>query len=82
MEDLAGNVWEWSLDNNDSLTGTSCVKRGGHYSTNIILNPASARDIDLLSNSADNVEFRPALYQVVSRELNAKESTKILQIAM
>lgn len=62
MQDLAGDVWEWTLENKDSLTGTSCVRRGGYYSTNVILNPAFARDIDLLSNSADNVGFRPALY--------------------
>ena len=60
--DLAGNVWEWTLENNDSLTGTSCVRRGGYYSTNGTLNPASARDIDTPSNSSENVGFRPALY--------------------
>ena len=59
--DLAGNVWEWTLEKSTS-TNTPCAVRGGSCNTDGSSSPASYRNSDSTSNSYDGVGFRPALY--------------------
>ena len=59
--DLAGNVWEWTLEKSTN-TGFPCAGRGGYYNGNGSGFPASHRNCDSTSYSNGNVGFRPALY--------------------
>ena len=59
--DLAGNVWEWTLEKSTN-TGEPCVSRGGSYYFSGSYNPASDRDFYSTSYSYGNIGFRPALY--------------------
>ena len=60
--DLAGNVWEWTLEKS-TLTNSPCAIRGGSYLDNGSVNPASYRNDGVsTSNSGDAIGFRPALY--------------------
>ena len=59
--DLAGNVYEWTLEKS---TGTSfpCADRGGGYDGSGSSNPASGRYFNSTSGSDLTIGFRPALY--------------------
>ena len=59
--DLAGNVWEWTLEKSP-LTSYPCAGRGGFYYYDGSYDPASGRDNNSTSNSDGNIGFRPALY--------------------
>ena len=59
--DLAGNVWEWTLEKSTG-TGYPCASRGGNYNINGSNNPASYRGSYGTSNSFYFIGFRPALY--------------------
>ena len=57
--DLAGNVWEWTME---AYNSTSRVYRGGCYNGSGEYYPASHRDVDTPSYSYDYIGFRSALY--------------------
>ena len=57
--DLAGNVYEWTMEAYDS---TGRVSRGGHYDLSGESYPASSRSDYTPSGSYDGVGFRSALY--------------------
>ncbi len=59
--DIAGNVWEWTLENtsNDSCP---CACRGGYYNNTGSNFPASYRSIDDTSRSYYDISFRLSLY--------------------
>ena len=57
--DLAGNVWEWSMEAGIS---TSRVYRGGSYNDVGFYNPASLRGNRIPTSSIISIGFRPALY--------------------
>ena len=59
--DLAGNVWEWTLEKSTD-TDYPCACRGGYYGLYGSNNPASNRHGDSSSSSSGIVGFRPALY--------------------
>ena len=59
--DLAGNVWEWTLEKSTD-TGSPCADRGGSCNDLGSDYPASFRSYDSTSDSYDGVGFRPALY--------------------
>ena len=60
--DLAGNVWEWTLEKSTS-TSYPCVVRAGNYSNIGSIYPASYRDnLYNTPNSSSGIGFRPALY--------------------
>ena len=59
--DLAGNVWEWTLEKGTN-TSHQCAIRGGNFSNNGSYEPASDRFNYSTSNSGGNLGFRPALY--------------------
>ena len=59
--DLAGNVWEWTLEKS-TLTNSPCAIRGGYYKSDGSGFPASYRGNDSTSSSNSTVGFRPALY--------------------
>ena len=59
--DLAGNVWEWTLEKSYS-TDFPCVGRGGTYYDSGSRYPASFRYNNGTSDSYDLIAFRPALY--------------------
>lgn len=59
--DLAGNVWEWTLE----YTATAehpCSGRGGHCDNNSKDNPASGRGDGYMTSSYRSTGLRPALY--------------------
>ena len=60
--DVAGNIWEWTLENT-SNERYPCTFRGGSYGINGSDYPASARYSGYsVTNSAKNVGFRISLY--------------------
>ena len=59
--DLAGNVYEWTLEKSTDTSGP-CTLRGGNYGNNGSGLPASFRSYNSASYSNDNIGFRPALY--------------------
>ncbi len=59
--DIAGNVWEWTLENTSDVS-RPCAARGGHYSYNGSDYPASIRDGGNMSGSNSGVGFRISLY--------------------
>ena len=59
--DLAGNVWEWTLEKSTNTYGP-CAGRGGHYDNNGSNDPASYRYDSSTSGSYSSIGFRPALY--------------------
>ena len=59
--DLAGNLWEWTLEKSTS-TYSPCVYRGGSYGDDGSSYPASNRGDVSTSFSFNNLGFRPALY--------------------
>ena len=59
--DLAGNVWEWTLEKSTN-TDAPCANRGGCYVTSGSIFPASYRNYTSASDSYNSIGFRPALY--------------------
>ena len=59
--DLAGNVWEWTLEKSTN-TGLPSVRRGGDCSYSGSDFTAFRRGIISASVSDDTIGFRPALY--------------------
>ena len=59
--DLAGNVWEWTLEKSTD-TNDPCAFRGGSYNVNGSSYPASYRNNKITSYSSSTIGFRPALY--------------------
>ena len=59
--DLAGNVWEWTLEKSTD-TGNPCAHRGGGCVSNGSYRPASIRNNYSSSGSNYDLGFRPALY--------------------
>ena len=59
--DLAGNVWEWTLEKSTD-TDNPCAIRGGDYKTDGSDYPASNRSGFSTSSSYNDIGFRPALY--------------------
>ena len=59
--DIAGNVWEWTLEKTPS-TYFPCARRGGYYSYNGSDYPASYRYGDGTSYSCNFIGFRVSLY--------------------
>ena len=60
--DLAGNVWEWTLEYT-APTVRPCVSRGGGCSTTGSYGPASGRGNNPTTDSNCNVGFRPSLFK-------------------
>ena len=59
--DLAGNVWEWTLEYTSNETNP-CSLRGGAYNDRISNNSASYRYYYYTTNYSINIGFRTALY--------------------
>ena len=59
--DLAGNVWEWTLEQSTD-TDIPCAGSGGDCTYSGSRYPASGRSSNSTSSSYDRVGFRPALY--------------------
>ncbi len=59
--DLAGNVWEWTLEYT-AYTGSPCADRGGSYDDDGSDYPASGRTDDSTTAAYDYSGFRPALW--------------------
>ena len=59
--DLAGNVWEWTLEKSTD-TDDPCAYRGGSYGADGSSFPASYRSYNSTSSSHYSLGFRPALY--------------------
>ena len=60
--DLAGNVWEWTLEYT-SYTYNPCASRGGICNESGSINSASGRNYDSTTVSYSNVGFRASLYK-------------------
>ena len=61
MYDMAGNVWEWTLEYT-SLNDNPCAGRGGNYDGTGSNFPESRRGIDSMTNRSNYVGFRISLY--------------------
>lgn len=59
--DIAGNVWEWTLEN-ASNTNVPCAYRGGSYKSTGSIEPVSGRNRYLTSYSFIDIGFRVSLY--------------------
>ena len=59
--DLAGNVWEWTLEYTSNTNGP-CAFRGGSCNVSGSSRPASGRSYDGTTNSFSDVGFRASLY--------------------
>ena len=59
--DLAGNVWEWTLEYT-SYSSIPCAKRGGFYDNTGSSSPAAYRYVGPTTNYSDNFGFRLSLY--------------------
>ena len=62
ISDLAGNVWEWTLEYT-SHTSYPCARRGGFFIDDGSNCPASYRDNDRTASSGSVVGFRVTLYR-------------------
>ena len=60
--DLAGNVWEWTLEYT-ALTDYPCVFRGGAYTNTGASDPASYNMGNRTTNSSRDVGFRLSLFK-------------------
>ena len=60
--DLAGNVYEWTLEYT-AITNVPCARRGGGFVNDGSGYPASSRYYSNTTNSYDNVGFRPSLFK-------------------
>ena len=60
--DLAGNVWEWTLEYT-SNTSFPCADRGGHYGNYGSDYPASSRNGSNTANSDSRLGFRLSLFK-------------------
>ena len=59
--DLAGNVWEWTLEKASDDNAT-CARRGGNYGDHGSNNPAGCHDNLSMSDSRNNIGFRISIY--------------------
>ena len=59
--DIAGNVWEWTLEN-ASNTNVPCAYRGGSYKSTGSIEPVSGRNRYLTSYSFIDIGFRVSVY--------------------
>ena len=60
--DLAGNLFEWTLEKAKSDKGYTCTYRGGDCSRDGSVNPASYRSCDTILSQYNYCGFRSALY--------------------
>ena len=60
--DLAGNVWEWTLEYSAN-TGNPCASRGGSYGGIGSGYPASYRSYGYTTDSSGYIGYRPSLYK-------------------
>ena len=60
--DIAGNVWEWTLEHATSYGGVTCARRAGGYGMSGSNAPASLRGGDVTTSSCDAIGFRLSLY--------------------
>ncbi len=59
--DLAGNIWEWTLEYT-SNSSNPCAIRGGYYGSNSSFSPASSRGSDFESYGRGTIGARVSLY--------------------
>ena len=59
--DIAGNVWEWTLEKTPN-TVSPCARRGGHFSNTGSFNPATYRSNGSTGSSDDVTGFRVSLF--------------------
>ena len=59
--DIAGNVWEWTLENTSS-TDNPCARRGGRYVSTGSDSPASSRNDVITTDSGNTIGFRVSLW--------------------
>ena len=60
--DIAGNVWEWTLEHATSSSSYPCAVRGGDYYGSGHGSPAGCRDSHTTTGYDDYVGFRLSLY--------------------
>ena len=59
--DIAGNVWEWTLEKTSNDSGI-CAVRGGIYVSNGSVYPAASRNVISTTNAGYDVGFRLSLW--------------------
>ena len=60
--DLAGNVWEWTLEHATSNSSIPCVTRGGSYNINGSNDPAAYRYNFYTTGCNSSIGFRASLF--------------------
>ena len=61
--DIAGNVWEWTLEFYFYYASSPCTYRGGGYHHNVSTYPASGRNSNGTRYSHSNIGFRVGLWK-------------------
>ena len=59
--DIAGNVWEWTLEKTPN-TSYPCANRGGNYDSTGSYGPATIRSADSTDGSGYGIGFRVSLF--------------------
>lgn len=60
--DMAGNVWEWTLERSSLVSNNPCTSRGSGYDYEGNKYPASFHGYNTTDNNNDSVSFRIAIY--------------------
>ena len=60
--DIAGNVWEWTLERNSEDKNQLCVRRGGSFVNMGSYNYISCRNLSSITDNSANIGFRVTIY--------------------
>lgn len=60
--DIAGNLWEWTLEGNSGDKSQLCVRRGGSFVNMGSYNPISYRNLSGTTDNSANIGFRVTIY--------------------
>ena len=60
--DIAGNVWEWTMEGNSEDKNKLCVRRGGSFVNMGSYNSISCRNLSSITDNSANIGFRVTIY--------------------
>ena len=60
--DIAGNVWEWTMEGSSEDKNKLCVRRGGSFVNMGSYNSISCRNLSSITDNSANIGFRVTIY--------------------